>query len=396
MYTSIITPTIRANKGTLSSVVVLIAFCVSCSGYPGKFAASGKEISGLKILKTGGLQRGESTTDCGPEAIRLVLTYYGIDTPLAEISRQVVIPGQGTPSNSIVQYLVHHVMKCKSEKGNVGRIKEAIDAGHPVIVMVRLRAIPEAYHFLAITGYSDRERVVVAPYYGERFWVIGWDELENIWKPAAYFMVEVSPFRNALEAARYWSRKREFSFAIEMYQKALETEERKEVIYKELGMCYGAAGVEEHARAVECYEKALSVMKDDPILKNNIAYSLSRMEKDLDRATALASEAVATVSANLDKIKDATDEASMKLAARYRQYLFYFNGTLAQVHRAARRPAECVKAYRAALALSGNVPKSDALRTADEAVAFTEKNLHPSEAAEFKAILDQIRSRKEE
>lgn len=389
-------PTIRANKVKLLSVAVLVPVLISCGSHPGRFATSEKEISGLKILKTGMLQRGESTTDCGPEALQLALSFYKVDVSLAEIAKQVVLPGQGTPSKAISPYLVHHVMKCDSERGSVGRIKEAVDAGHPVIVMVRLRAVPEVYHFLAIAGYSDRERVVVAPYYADRFWVIGWEELENIWKPAGFFMVEVSPFKDALEAARYWSRKHDFGFAIEMYTKALETEEKKEVIWKELGMCYASHEIDDHAKAVECYEKALAAMKDDIVLKNNLAYSFSRLRKDLDRAAALASEAVAAVSANLEKIKDATDDGSVKLAARYKQYLFYFNGTLAQVHAAAGRAQESMAAYDEALKYSGYIGKSDALKTADEAVSIAEKTSIPERAAHFKAIRIQISSRKQE
>lgn len=76
--------------------------------------------------------------DCGAKALQTVMAYYGVEVREDELMEKLGTGAEGTPVSGMVAVAQKHGFEVKACAGwSVADVKCAIDAGHPVIVLLQ-------------------------------------------------------------------------------------------------------------------------------------------------------------------------------------------------------------------------------------------------------------------
>lgn len=99
---------------------------------------------------------------CGPASLAGVMNYWGVNVSLEEIAREIYSPSaKGTLNLDMILYAKRKGMESTYYQGSMEDIKNKIDSGHPLIVMVDLGLwIYQQNHFMVVIGY-DQNGIVV-------------------------------------------------------------------------------------------------------------------------------------------------------------------------------------------------------------------------------------------
>jgi tetratricopeptide (TPR) repeat protein len=313
-------------------------------------------VSGELVLPTG-----KVTYDCGPEALTCVLRYYGKDVTVDQITAQIYNPDLGphggTVSTQLAPLARQLGLAARLAAGTIGRLKARVDRGEPSIIMIRVR--DDLHHFYVVGGYSDSKQMILCEEYSGLKRAIAYRELNELWEPAGFFLLEVSPstaesdyrLGTELEAQGRTAE------ALAQYQKALARDPVHQPSLVGVGNCQLALGRRE--AAVETYRHALKLHENDPRALNNLAHALWERGDALEEARRLADRAVAIYIERLDglrriektqpgpasdadgarEIRRRINEAQTELALAY--------GTLAAVRFALKEHALAISAWKA-------------------------------------------------
>ncbi|HYF00993.1 MAG TPA: tetratricopeptide repeat protein [Planctomycetota bacterium] len=296
------------------------------------------------LPRTVTLPRSRLTADCGPETLCAVVTYWGKPATVEELSHLVRDPKVGgIYSADVPLYARRKGLKATVLEGTIGRLKKAVDRGVPPIVMVASGG--GNFHFFVVSGYSDRERVVVVEEYGDRKRLLGYDEMEEIWPSAGRLLIELEVpgaedlHRQAahLEAEGLWAE------AAEAYRGALALDPEHFEARTGLGNCLLAQGKLEAAR--DAYREALRLQPADARILNNLANVYVELGQELDEAERLAERAVVRLREALDREKREAPR-SRALPSMERD-LAHALGTLGQACRANGKPVPAIGAFKA-------------------------------------------------
>lgn len=136
------------------------------------------------------LFRQSTPNDCGVTATQMILAWAGIDVRADRLREEV---GQteelGTPPQGIMQALDNHAIKYHQGTMSKTHLKQAIDRGHPVLLV--LQAWPEEVpidwsafsdhgHYAIAIGY-DQNGVIFADPSSIHRTFLGFEELEQRW-----------------------------------------------------------------------------------------------------------------------------------------------------------------------------------------------------------------------
>jgi ABC-type bacteriocin/lantibiotic exporter with double-glycine peptidase domain len=94
---------------------------------------------------------------CGPASLAGVLNYWGVNVSPEEIAMEIYSPSAGGTLNlDMIFYTEKKGMKAILYKGSIDDIKNKIDTGFPVIVLVDLGLwIYQQNHFMVVVGYNE-------------------------------------------------------------------------------------------------------------------------------------------------------------------------------------------------------------------------------------------------
>lgn len=94
--------------------------------------------------------------DCGPAALASVLRFYGKEIELEEITEEIYIPALNrTLLADMENFARAQGFETASGRGDVSLIKQAIDSGNPVIVLMETSpGLVRRPHYIVVTGYS--------------------------------------------------------------------------------------------------------------------------------------------------------------------------------------------------------------------------------------------------
>ena len=246
-----------------------------------------------------------------------------------------------------------HGLKAAFSEGAVGRLRAAIDREVPPIIMVASGG--SQFHFFVVSGYNDRERVIVAEDYDGLKRLIGYDELEEIWSPAGRLLLEMEPskaddFHRQAANLEMEGLPKE---AAALYRKALEIDPDHYEARTGLGNCLLAQGKAEEALAE--YRRARESNGADPRILNNLANVLLELRRDLPEAEAAAEKAVVEFERLWRAAKEEVEretQPSMRLLKgrdlpRLERDLGHGLGTLGQARAAAGKHVPAIAAWKA-------------------------------------------------
>lgn len=302
------------------------------------------------------LPRSRLTADCGPESLSAVLQYWNKPITVQDISRLVRDPGTpGILTHTVGPLARRKGLRATFVEGSVGRLKNAIDRGVPPIIMVASGA--GRFHFFVVTGYNDREGVLVCEEYQDSKRLLTYEEVEEAWGSSGRFMLELEPSRadDDFLAGADLEGKGRFDEAEMFYRRALEADPDHYEARLGLGNCLLLRHRPEEALAE--YRQAHVVNPADPKVSNNLAHTLAILGRDLEEAERLADHAVAQYDAQFRAVREDLQRQSQPgvRALRHKELaqaeldLADALGTLGQVRAARGRHDLAVAAWRAAL-----------------------------------------------
>jgi tetratricopeptide (TPR) repeat protein len=342
---------------TRASSVFLTLLLAACSNVgtlidrlPENAAAQGYVL----VSKPVTLPKSRLSSDCGPEAVCAVINYWGKPATVEEISMLVRDP----KVTGIFSADLPHLARQKGLKptllaGNAGQIKKSVDRDVPPIIMVSGRT--GEFHYFVVSGYNDKELLIVCEEYDQTKRLISYDELESLWGPADHVMLELE-LSNAesdyLGGANLESEGL-FAEAIQFYKRALGIDPEHYETRVGLGNCLLAQG--KMSEALEEYRRAFKTNSTDPRVCNNLANIYIELKSELKEAERLAGISVDQFDAAYRHAREEVDRETVQAIRSIKQRelsrteldLAHALGTLGQARAANGEHSQAVAAWQA-------------------------------------------------
>lgn len=134
----------------------------------------------------------QETYQCGPASLAGVLNYWGTPVSPDEITIEIFSPSaKGTLNIDMVLYAQKRGLKADSYQGSVKDLKEKIDSGFPLIVMVDYGlGVVRQNHFMVVVGHDENS--IIANSGKERLKSISMEGFINSWKRAKFWTLWIT------------------------------------------------------------------------------------------------------------------------------------------------------------------------------------------------------------
>ena len=148
--------------------------------------------------ETGRLLKGvpffpQEAYQCGPASLASVLNYWGLKIAPEEIAEEIFSRGaRGTLNLDMFLYVQRKGLKATQDRGSPESLKQNIDAGRPVIVLVDLGVwVYRQGHYMVVVGYA--EDGVIAHSGREERKFIPWNAFLKSWERTKFWTLLVTP-----------------------------------------------------------------------------------------------------------------------------------------------------------------------------------------------------------
>lgn len=135
----------------------------------------------------------QESYQCGPASLAGVLKYWGVEVSPEGIADEIYSSSaRGTLDMDMVFYAEDKGLKASRYRGSIEDIRENIDSGRPVIVMVDYGFWAyQQNHFMVIAGYN--ESGVVANTGKDRLKLIPFDKFLKSWEKTDFWSLLITP-----------------------------------------------------------------------------------------------------------------------------------------------------------------------------------------------------------
>lgn len=129
---------------------------------------------------------------CGPASLAGVLNYWGVHVPPQDITRDIYSrSARGTLDMDLVFYAERRGLKAILYKGSREDLKERINSGYPLIVLVDLGFwVYQQNHYMVVIGYHENGVIVNSG--REQNKVLSWDGFLGSWERANFWTLLIS------------------------------------------------------------------------------------------------------------------------------------------------------------------------------------------------------------
>lgn len=133
------------------------------------------EIDGVPFIR-----QGHGT--CGPAALASVMAYYGVPVDLETITRATYTPEmKGAIFPDLENFARARGFQTELKQGDLAAIKDAIERGRPVIVLVDVGLwVVSRPHYLVVTAYDDDGFTAHSGYRADEHF--SFQRFERLWK----------------------------------------------------------------------------------------------------------------------------------------------------------------------------------------------------------------------
>lgn len=133
------------------------------------------EIDGVPFIRQG-------PGTCGPAALASVMAYYGVPVDIETIARTTYTPEvNGAIISDLENFARARGFHTELKQGDLAAIKDAIERGQPVIVLVDLGVwVVSRPHYLVVTAYNDNGFTAHSGYRADEHF--SFQKFERIWK----------------------------------------------------------------------------------------------------------------------------------------------------------------------------------------------------------------------
>ncbi|MBI4824694.1 MAG: peptidase C39 family protein [Nitrospirae bacterium] len=130
---------------------------------------------------------------CGPASLAGVLNFWKVNVSPSDIAKEIYSAGaKGTLNIDMVFYAEKKGLKTAQEIHSLEGIKDAIDSGYPLLVMVDYGFwVYEQNHFMVVVGYKDDGIIVNSG--EERHKSIPLRDFFKSWKRTGFWSLLIKP-----------------------------------------------------------------------------------------------------------------------------------------------------------------------------------------------------------
>lgn len=305
--------------GKICWLSIGILFVAGCSTIPLKLHES---VSREELIKNGYVLVSNPVVipkggqyDCGPEVASALFAYWGIDVPVSEAALILKTDrSHATLSIDLIPFFRRKGLSAKPLKGTIGSLKNGIDAGKPSIIMLEVAShiapfsnplgASRVFHFFLVTGYNDSQKTVFCPAPEGKGYEIAYAVLDDYWKNAGYFMLDVKPMGpdDYFDLAADAESKGDYASALSLFRKALDLDSRHAQSLVGMGNCLLSVGKKDEA--LKAYQEASKLNPNDPKLLNNLANLYGALGQRIDEAARLSENAVTGYRAEIARIEE--------------------------------------------------------------------------------------------
>jgi tetratricopeptide (TPR) repeat protein len=281
-----------SRRALLASAWLLATVGVGCVTLPPRSRAPGPQASVLDHAPV----RSFADDQCGPGSLSVVLETLGDAVSEAELAASLPrAPGGGVLSVDLLLAARQRGFEAALLTGDADAVQREIQAGRPVILMLRMLNVPgrrgDIYHYVVVDGH-DPGRSLLRIQFGDgnARWVSP-AQLEGAWAGGGHAMLTVSapPTLASMRAAVEQERAGRLDEAARLYAAVLEANPQSQRAWSNLGNVEAGRGRRQEAE--RAYRRALSISPDDPDALNNLAWLLLQEGSRLEEAEGLAREA---------------------------------------------------------------------------------------------------------
>ena len=233
---------------------------------------------------------------CGPGSLSVVLNALGDTVSEAELAAQLPrAPGGGVLSVDLLLGARQRGFAASLVAGDEDSVRKEIQAGRPVILMLRMLNAPgrrrDVYHYVVVDGHDPRRELFRVQFGDGKARWIDLDRLEGAWKAGDHAMLTVSvpPALARMRAAVELEHAGRIDEAAELYSRILEANPDSVRAWVNLGNVEAGRGRPPDAE--RAYRRALSVSPHHTDALNNLAWLLLQEGSRLEEAEALAQDA---------------------------------------------------------------------------------------------------------
>jgi len=177
---------------TLPFLCAMLLLFLGCTSGPALLPEGARVLSGVPFFP-------QEDYRCGPAALATVMNYWyarsgsAVRTSIDEIAQAIYSPGaRGVLPTDLENYPRKKGFVTEQFTGSIGRLRENIDRGIPVILLVdHGLSVYRLDHFLVATGYTG-DGIIVNSGREERQ-VVSNSELEKAWKKTGYWALRLFP-----------------------------------------------------------------------------------------------------------------------------------------------------------------------------------------------------------
>ncbi len=135
---------------------------------------------------------------CGPASLAGIMNYWGIKISPEDIAKAIYSKSaRGTLTIDMVLFANKNGLYAQQYEGGIDDIKEKIDRGYPLLVLVDLGFyLYKAYHYMVVIGYNN-EGIIVNSGNKERLF-IDKERFLNMWKKTNYWTLWLKPYDSTI------------------------------------------------------------------------------------------------------------------------------------------------------------------------------------------------------
>lgn len=124
---------------------------------------------------------------CGPSSLSGVLNYWGVAAAPEEIAKDIYSrSARGTLNIDMIFYVRKKGLAVSQYSGSLEDLKEKIDSGYPLIVLVDYGAFfYQVNHFMVVIGYSENGVIVNSREEEKKF--IPMDDFLGLWEKTKFW-----------------------------------------------------------------------------------------------------------------------------------------------------------------------------------------------------------------
>lgn len=168
------------DTGSLFFLLLTFLLLFSCSSADVKVNEISHIVEGVPFYP-------QEAYQCGPSSLAAILNYNGIDVSPVEIARDIYSKSaRGTLNMDMVLYAEKKGLDVRQYSGSVEDIKQNIDSGDPLIVMVDNGFfLYQKNHFMVVIGYNDEG--IISNSGREQFKFIPFHDFNKTWRKTNYW-----------------------------------------------------------------------------------------------------------------------------------------------------------------------------------------------------------------